>query len=41
MKDLLSKEPYCYKIHTFLMESSALLTSIDNPSLLVMGCGGG
>ena len=25
MKDLLSKEHYCYKIHTLLMKSSAYL----------------
>ena len=30
MKDVLSKEHYCYKIHTSLMEDSAR-PSIDNP----------
>ena len=29
MKDLLSKEHYCYEIHTSLMKSSAYLFSID------------
>ena len=31
MKDLLSKDHYCYKIHTLLMKSSAYSPSIDNP----------
>ena len=31
MKDLLSKEHYCYKIHTLLMKSSAYHFSSDNP----------
>ena len=32
MKNLLSKEHYCYKIHTLLMKSSAYPhPSIDNP----------
>ena len=31
MKDLLSKEHYCLKIHTLLMKSSAPPPSIDNP----------
>ena len=32
MEDLLSKEHYCYKIHTLLMESGAYpLPSIDTP----------
>ena len=31
---LLSKEPYCYKIHTLLMKSIALHPYIDNPFLL-------
>ena len=31
MKDLLSKEHYCYKIHTVLMKSIAYPPSIDNP----------
>ena len=30
MKDLLGKEPYCYKIHILLMKSSAYPTSIEN-----------
>ena len=35
MEDLLSKEHYCYKIHTLLMESSAYpLPSIDDPAIL-------
>ena len=29
MKDLLSKEYYCYKVHTSLTKSSAYPTSID------------
>ena len=29
MKDLLSKERYCYKIHVLLMKSSAYHVSID------------
>ena len=31
--ELLNKEPYYYKIHTFLMKSSALHPATDNPSL--------
>ena len=31
MKDLLSKEHYCYKIQTPLTTSSAFLPFIDNP----------
>ena len=31
MKDLLSKEQYCYKIHTLFTKSSASPLSIDNP----------
>ena len=31
MKDLMSKDHYCYKIHTLLMNSSASPPSIDNP----------
>ena len=30
MKDLLSKEYYCYKIHTFLMKTSAYPHSVNN-----------
>ena len=37
MKDLQSKEPYCYKIHALLMKSSALHPSIDNPFVWVKG----
>ena len=35
MEDLLSKEHYCYEIHTLLMKSSAYYTSVHNPSYLV------
>ena len=31
MRDLLSKEHHCYKIHALLMKSSAYSLSIDNP----------
>ena len=31
MKDLLSKEHYCYKIHTILMKSSAYLLFYRQP----------
>ena len=31
MKDLLSKEHYCYKIYTLLVKSSAHSPYIDNP----------
>ena len=34
MKDLMSKDHYCYKIHTLLMNSSASPPSIDNPSYM-------
>ena len=33
MKDLLSKEHYCYKIHTLLMKISAYPFPIDKPPL--------
>ena len=38
MKDLQSKEHYCYKIHTLLMKSSAYLLSIDS---ILHSIGGG
>ena len=31
MKNLVSKEHYCFKIHALLMKSSAYLPFIDNP----------
>ena len=31
MKNLVSKEHYCFKIHALLMKSSACLPFIDNP----------
>ena len=31
MKDFLSKEYHCYKIHTLLMKSTAYPSSIENP----------
>ena len=34
MEDLLSKEHYCHKIHTSLMESSTPSPTIDNPPIL-------
>ena len=34
MKNLLSKEQYCYKIHALLMKSSAYPPSVDNGSFL-------
>ena len=37
MKDLLGKEPYCYKIHILLMKSSAYPTSIENFPYMVYG----
>ena len=33
MKNLLSKEHNCYKIHTLLMKSSAYPLSMDNPPI--------
>ena len=33
MKDLLSKEYYCYKIHTLLMKSSAYLLFYSYPRI--------
>ena len=33
MNDLLSKEHYCYKIHTLLTKSTAYPPSIDNPPI--------
>ena len=38
MKDLLSKEYYCYKMYTLLMASSAYPVSIDNRSYMVYSC---
>ena len=37
MKDLLGKEPYCYKIHILLMKSTAYPTSIENSPYMVYG----
>ena len=34
MKNLLSKEQYCYKIHTLLMKSSAYPPSVENGPFL-------
>ena len=37
MKDLLSKEHYCYEIHTSLMKSSAYLLFYRHPLSIDMG----